>query len=172
MGDSVGVGVLDGVSVGVGDSVAVAVQVGVGVAVKVAVGVGVRVGQGKYPAPQILQCLIRAFFVDDEIGAVKWGTPNNRGGDGFKPIHLFRGSVRSGTDKGQIDLTFGKEGVYFLVGLPLNQLNAVSQVICDIVKQLVVVNEGFLGGDHGRYGHAQLLGVHSGIGLPGNRQGV
>ena len=73
----------------------------------------------------------------------------------LEAISLVAADIGSGTDKSKIDLTFPDELVKFLVCLPLNQLHFSVQIFCQIIQKLAVINESFLGRDHGYHGHPQ-----------------
>ena len=87
-------------------------------------------------------------------------------------LAALAGGIRTGTDKGQINVTPLEEVIDFRIGFPLDEFQVFPYPAAQILEELAVQIPVFLGGNHGCHRHPEGGMPGSFISWPSYRQGL
>jgi len=79
--------------------------------------------------------------------------PDQRHRQCFEAISLPAGGIGAGADEGQINLAGLQQFIYFAISFTLDELDFVPQLVGNKIQQLMIVDHGFPGRNHGRHSH-------------------
>ena len=71
----------------------------------------------------------------------------------FEAIGLPARGIGAGADEGQINFSILQQFINFTVGLALDKLYFMAQLVGDKIQQLMIIDHGFFGRNHGCHGN-------------------